>query len=158
PTEHVVKYAIGRIRTLNPHSANHALLQSLVCQAATFEPAALREAIELLSFAEQNHQLVLDHNGLELMVNRVGGFSAKVGRHFEVAWCLWAAIHWLLNFDSSVADAISNVQNSVVAVLALDADQLGLFGGNLNTQHWAERMTTSELCWFSRKWREGAFR
>jgi hypothetical protein len=145
PNEHVVKYALARIRTLKAHPANSALFQSLVCQAATFEPGAVREAVQILAYSEAHHGLVVNRSLLELTINRVAKLSAQVGYDYEVSWCLWAAIKWSLPLEQEVAVQISALSNSIIAILALDADNLGLFGGRLNLQAWQARMTQDEL-------------
>ena len=145
PNEHIVKYALGRIRTIKPHPSNHSLLQSLVCQAASFEPGAIREALQILFYAETRRGLTVDRSLLELTINRIAEVCAKVGYHYEVSWCLWAAIKWNLALNKNVANSVSGLGNSVVAILALDANHLGLFGGQLNTQAWQARMAQTEL-------------
>src|SRR5262249_35540761 len=124
---------------------NHALFQSLVCQTVSFEPGAIREALQILHYSEANHGLVVDGQMLELTVNRIIETCAAIGYHYETSWCLWAAINLALALSNDSARAISGVANSVLAILSLDAEQLGLFGGHLNTNGWASRMTQDEL-------------
>lgn len=145
PNEHVVKYGLARIRTLNPHSANQTLFQSLICQAATAEPGAIREAFECLHYCETHHHAPADRGLLERVINAVAEHCATIGHHFEVSWCLWAAINWQIPLHASAANAISTLSNSVVAILALDARQRGLFTTPLNTAVWEARMTQNDL-------------
>jgi hypothetical protein len=144
-SEHIVKYALGRIRVIQPHPSNRSLFQSLVCQAATFEPGAIREALQAIHYSEAKHGLVVDRQLLELTINRIAEVAARVGHHYEVSWCLWAAINWGLSLSPAVAANISAIPNSIVAILALDADQSGLFAGHLNKQSWQARMSQNEL-------------
>jgi hypothetical protein len=145
PDQHIVKYGLGRIRTLPPHPSNRALFQALIFQAATFEPSAIKEAIQAIYHSETNHGLTIDHPLLALTINRIAAICARVGHHYELSWCLWAAINWGLNIDVRVAGEISAIDNSIVAILALDANQLGLFGGQLNPTIWQARMDQREL-------------
>ncbi len=145
PDQHIVKYGLGRIRTLAPHASNVGLFQALILQAATSEPSAIKEAIQAIYHSETNHGLTVDLQLLELTINRIVAVCARVGYHYELSWCLWAAINWGLNIDVRVAAEISAIDNSIVAILALDADQLGLFGGHLNPAVWQARMDQREL-------------
>jgi hypothetical protein len=145
PDQHIVKYGLGRIRALPPHASNMTLFQALIFQAATFEPSAIKEAIQAIYHAETNHGLTVNHQLLQLTVNRVAAICARVGHHYELSWCLWAAINWGLTIDPAVAAEISAIDNSIVAILALDANQLGLFGGHLNLAIWQARMDQREL-------------
>ena len=145
PDQHVVKYGLGRIRTLAPHTSNTALFQALILQAASFEPSAIKEAIQAIHHSETNHGLIVDRQLLELTVNRIAAICARVRHHYELSWCLWATINWGLNIEASVAAEISVVDNSMVAILALDANQCGLFGAHLNPSVWQARMDQGEL-------------
>ena len=145
PTEHIAKYAIARIRTLAISQSNHKLFQSLLCHCMAFEPGAARECIQAIHFAETNHGLVVDTAQLEATVNVIIEQNAPVAHDYEVSWCLWAALNWSLNLLASVATKLSNVENSIVAILALDADQRGLFLGQLDKSLWQARMTAAEL-------------
>jgi hypothetical protein len=145
PDQHIVKYGLGRIRTLAPHTSNMGLFQALILQATTFEPSAIKEAIQAIYHSEANHGLTVNRQLLELTVNRIASVCARVGQHYELSWCLWAAINWGLNIDAGVTAEISAVDNSVVAILALDANQRGLFGGHLNPGTWQARMDQREL-------------
>lgn len=124
---------------------NIAGFQALILQAATFEPSAIKEAIQAIYHSETNHGLIVDRQLLELTVNRIAAMCARVGHHYELSWCLWAAINWGLNIEVLVAADVSAVDNSIVAILALDAEQLGLFGGHLNPAMWQARMDQREL-------------
>ena len=107
--------------------------------------ARFKEAIQVIYHCETNHGLAVDHQLLELTVNRIAAICARVGHHYELSWCLWAAINWGLGIDIRVATEISAVDNSIVAILALDANQVGLFGGHLTPAMWQARMVQREL-------------
>lgn len=144
--EHVVKYGIARLRTFQPHASNRDLFQSLLCQCIAFEPGAIREAIEALYYSQQHHGLTIDHLLLEATINTIIEQNATVGHDYEVSWCLWAALTWSIRIGAKAAAAISGMENSVVAILALDAHYRGLFGASaLNAARWYGRMTPGDL-------------
>ena len=61
-----------------------------------------------------------------------------------MAWCIWAAIALGLILEPACVTAISRVDNSVVAILALDAQQQGL-APRLDTILWEAHMGDSDL-------------
>ncbi|MGI9104607.1 MAG: reverse transcriptase domain-containing protein [Terriglobales bacterium] len=146
PNEHIVKYALARLRTFRPHPSNRDLFQSLICQAVASEPAAIREGIECMHYAESNHGLVFDGPLWSMTLNLIIEQNAPLGHEYEVVWCLWACLTWTLQISRPAAEAISNIENSIVAILALDANAGGLFAaGGLDTTRWSRRMATNEL-------------
>ena len=117
-----------------------------MCQAIAFEPGAIREAVDALYYSETHFGLVLNRALVETTLNKIAEVNAPAGHEYEVAWCLWAALSWQLQISAVAASAISQLENSVIAILALDALHAGLFAaGGLDTRSWESRMTTDEL-------------
>src|SRR5207244_9786462 len=55
----------------------------------------------------------------------------------EVAWALWAALAWKVSLTAETAKEVAAMNDDVVALLALDANQRGLFPiGSLDTSAW----------------------
>jgi hypothetical protein len=69
---------------------------------------------------------------------------APLGHHYEVAWSIWAAITLGIALEADSQAAISKVDNSVVAILALDARQQNLAPA-LDTALWDARQCEPEL-------------
>jgi hypothetical protein len=145
PNEHVAKYALSRLVDSNyaPFPQNVELYQSLLCQVATAEPGSIREVLQSLIFvSSQGH--TLDLSLLSETLTSIIVRHAPLGHHYEVAWGVWAALNLGIILEASAVTAISNVDNSIVAILALDAAQQGVAPG-LNTALWETRMSQSEL-------------
>ena len=146
PNEHVAKYAISRLRDSKyvPFAQNVELYQSLLCQIATAEPGSIREVFESLIYVSSKGH-ALDIGLVSDMLTAVIVPHAPLGHTYEVAWCIWAAIGIGIVLDPVSVAAISKVENSVVAILALDAEQQGLMLGHLDKALWEARMSEPEL-------------
>jgi hypothetical protein len=145
PDEHIAKYAITRLvdKKFVPHDHNLLLFQSLLCQIATAEPGSIREVmVSLIHVSTQGK--ALDRDLISETLGSVVVRHAQLGHHYEVAWCLWAAIALGLILEAECVAAISKVDNSVVAILALDAQQQGLTPG-LDTTLWEAHMGEQDL-------------
>jgi hypothetical protein len=145
PDEHVAKYAMTRLVNdkFVPFLPNLGLYQSLLCQIATAEPGSIREVLQsLLHLSARGIQL--DVGLISEMLTAIILRHGPLGHHYEVAWCIWAAISMGITLDASAVNSISAIDNSVVAILALDAYQHGLTPG-LSTTLWEGRMSTPEL-------------
>lgn len=144
PREHVVKYALARIQSLPIHASNWDLLQSLLAGTVTVEPGAIQTYLAILVHAyNQGH---VPSTGLvESTLNTIIESAAPLGYHHEVAWSLWGILAFRLQVHTAAAQAISKMENSVVALMALDARTSGLIPTGLNTAKWQSRMTTPDL-------------
>ncbi len=145
PNEHIAKYAIARLRTFAVLPQNQELFESLLCQAAAFEPAAIREVLQALYYAQANRGIVINPALLESTLNTILEQTAPLGQDYEVSWCLWAALSWSIRLSAKAAAAVSLLDNSVVAILALDSQQQGLVPTGLQTSKWQAHMTKDGL-------------
>ncbi len=116
PSEHVSKYGIKR---------------------------SVKEVVESLLFL-RNHGFVLDARLIWETLNTVITNSAPLGYQYEVSWALWGLIVFNIPLDPSATVALQSSGNSVIAILALDAQRRGLIQ-NLDTTRWAGRMTANDL-------------
>jgi hypothetical protein len=145
PDEHIAKYALTRLvdKKFVPHTSNLILYQSLLCQIATAEPGSVREVLlSLIHISSQGNRL--DEGLICETLTSVVVRHAQLGHHYEVSWCVWASIAMGLVLQADCIAAISRVDNSVVALLALDAEQQGLAPG-LDTSLWLARMGEPDL-------------
>ncbi len=143
PTDHVAKYGLARLRGVDPSAQNAGLLTALICQTVTASPGSIREGVEILvNMRDRGYALPMDI--VEQCLSTVVEVSAPLGHHYETAWAIWAAIAFNRALTGQAGRATGEVDNSVIAIIALDAAQQGLLPG-LNTAKWEQRMTTPEL-------------
>jgi len=144
PDVHVLHYAIGCVRPLTIHRTNWTILESLLLQCATAEPGALRLVLdEFLKAQSAGHPL--NNAAMADGLNLIAEQHAPLGHGNEVAWALWGMIAFRLPVTAKAARAISEMDDDVVAVLALDADRRGLVPSRLNLQGWGASMTQQDL-------------
>jgi Reverse transcriptase (RNA-dependent DNA polymerase) len=149
PKEHIVKYALARLQKLPVAPENWVLYQSLLATAVTVEPGAIQTYILLLIRCTEAG-CTLDPDLTESTLNDILEVSAPLGHHHEMAWSLWAILFLGLRVHGGAAAAVSRVDNSVVALLALDAEQQGLVPSGLDRTGWQLRMTQQDL--FEDQW------
>ncbi len=70
---------------------------------------------------------------------------APRGQGSEVSWALWGALAWNVALSNEAAQSISEMNDDIVALLALDADSRGVFpAGALDTTAWNNLVTDTE--------------
>jgi glycosyltransferase A (GT-A) superfamily protein (DUF2064 family) len=143
PNEHVSKYGLQRFKQFNPRPANLPLLQSMLCHIGVAEPGSIREVVEAMLFLRTGgHRL--DARIIKESLSAVLRNSTPLGHHYEAAWALFGIIQFGIVLDRPTVVALSSTENSVVAILALDALAKGL-APRLNVAAWALRMKATDL-------------
>ncbi len=88
--------------------------------------------------------LPLNKDAVRDTLSRVIVRHVPLGGSSEVAWALWGAIAFEVRLDDSVGRTLGAMSDSVVAVLALDAERRGLLAG-LDKTKWLGLITKEEL-------------
>jgi len=144
PDEAVLQFAVGRLRSLNVDASNWVVFQQLLLDCAAPEPACLPYVLEAIirranagaspaiaQIEEVLNSLIVDHSSL--------------AHSSEVAWALWACLALGINVSTSVVSAVSNCDDSVVALLALHCENQGLLAAPLDKSLWANYMSQQAL-------------
>lgn len=144
PQEHILNYAIQRLRGEKIDSQNWGLVQSYLLQCVMVETGTLRSALFMLKeHFTQNYQI--DKNSIDDVMNYQICHQSQNGYLSEIAWAVWALIYWGIPINSEATNAVSNISDSFIALLTLDAKSRGLVRGNLDTENWQKYMTLDEL-------------
>lgn len=140
----VLSFAIARMRSVPITRANWGLFQALLLQCASAEPGSLVFVLEqLIKYHQAGFRISLQT--LEEVLNTHVERHSPLGHGSEVAWALWGLMAFQLPLHAATAGAVSKMEDSVVALLALDADRRGLVKGMLDTQSWLSQMSADNL-------------
>ncbi len=144
PDDAVLQFAVGRLRDLPVAPSNWELFQRLLLDCAAPEPAALPYVLEsiisranagaapaLTEIQQVMNSLIIDHSGL--------------AHSSEVAWALWACLALGITISAEAAAAVSECEDSVVALLALHCEAQGQVGAPLDHTAWSSYMNGDSL-------------
>ena len=149
PDEAVLRFALGRMRWNVVVQPNWPLYESTLLQIAAVEPGTLPTVVdELYRYYQAGYQVGLPKVADAL--NQVIRQHASVNHGSDVAWTIWGCLLFKIPLDDQTAGRVAQVEDSVVAVLALDAKAKGLISNNVNLTLWASMMTTRSL--FEEHW------
>src|SRR5262249_34968087 len=87
---------------------------------------------------------------VEEFVNNLIWEHSQANNHFEVAWALWLARSLNLKIKEDPAVQLSNLRNSVCALLSLDLLHRGIVESGLRTDLWLEGANVNDL--YSSRW------
>ena len=149
PDESVLRFALGRMRRNVVVQPNWPLYESTLLHIATVEPGTLSTVVdELYRYYQAGYQVDLPKvaDALQQIICR----HASVNHGSEVAWAIWGCLLFGIGMDDSTANRVAQMEDSVVAILALDAKTKGLISNNVSPTLWASMMTTPSL--FEENW------
>ena len=144
PDESVMRFALGRMRMSVVDQHNWLLYESTLLHIAAVEPGTLSTVIdELYRYYQAGYQVGLPKvaDALQQVIHD----HARVNHGSEVAWAIWGFLIFGIKLDDQTASQVAQMEDTVVAILALDAKSRGLISSNVNLTLWASMMTTQSL-------------
>ncbi|MEH2360184.1 RNA-directed DNA polymerase [Nostoc sp.] len=145
PGEPVLKYAVARISNINNLDINNwSLLESLLLQSITIEPSTLRDSLSIIQDKKVN-KYNINLSLLEEVINFQIYRNAILGHSSEVAWAIWSAMVFDLSINKLATESISKMEDSIVAILALNARKQGQIKESLDTSTWEQFLNEDEL-------------
>ena len=144
PDESVLRFALGRMRRNTVEQPNWPLYESTLLHIAAVEPGALSTVVdELYRYHKAGYQVDLAKVAdVLLQIIRQHG---RVNHGSEVAWAIWGCLLFKICLDDQTACQVALMEDSVVAILALDAMAKGLISNNFSPALWGSMMTTQSL-------------
>jgi hypothetical protein len=142
--EPVLNFALARLQAAAPTAGRDSreLLEALLLQSLLLEPGTHRYVINHFTEKLANRPKNKDYVGQTFMDHLVS--HARLGHTSEVAWAIWACIALDMTLNAEAARAVGELDDDVVALLALDAETRSLLPG-LDTTLWRSFMTKDEL-------------
>lgn len=142
--ESLLKYAVARMSSETIDRANWKLYEDLLLQCASIEPGTLSVVVVEL-FRYRSADYPLDYSKIATALGGVLAIHGPLGHGSEVAWAIWAHLLFSLPLDNVTATIIAAMNDTVVALLLLDAQARGLIRGNVDFSRWQALMTAEEL-------------
>ena len=161
PTDNVMTYIARQVRSATIDADNWELCEALLMRAALAEPTMLSVVLEIL---EANAAIIGRKDNIQKTVASLCEYHAPLQQGFEVAWALWLARQQGLTVPQKIADLVCGVEDDIVALVALDLRDAGLFPNrpsrfwddvmaapNLYTEHWLLAYEALEQLWLPSK-------
>lgn len=144
PDESVFQLAVARLRSEVIHPQNWSLFQRLLLLCVAPEPACFPYVLE---------QIILRRNAgavgilpeLQEIVNTLVENHSTLKHSSEVANAVWACLALGLHLNDAAVDSISQCDDPIVALLALDCEQHGLVSKPIDKTLWTSHMTRDAL-------------
>lgn len=109
------------------------------------EPGTLTYALEHILHYHNVLGYPIDLDLLDEVMNLQLRLHASAGHGSEVSWALWTLIAFNRQIQAEGASAISGMEDSAIALLALDANSRGLIPTGLDTSNWISHMDEQSL-------------
>lgn len=137
PEESVLRYAVARVQNEKVHVDGWRTFQNCVLGVVSADPSTIAVALGTLHKVASFGGHSISKSPLTETFEGIIESHARRGDGSEVAWALWGALAWDLPISAASAQSVSAMEDDIVALLALDANERGLFpAGALDTQVW----------------------
>jgi hypothetical protein len=144
PGESVLQFAVARLRDVSVDPANWVLFQKLILLCVIPEPASFPYVLEqIITRKNAGAGAILPE--LEEIANTLVESHSTLRHSSEVANAAWACLALGLPLHDQAVDAISQCDDPVVALLALDCERHGLVSKPLDKTLWSSHMTPDGL-------------
>jgi hypothetical protein len=145
----VFKYSLAKTNRVLIHQDNWSLYESFVLSSIIAEPSVLPIATEILySYHLKNYPLNLER--ISATIASVIAYYSKLNHSYELSWALWLSKTLELNISEKSVQEIYTVEDSIVALVALNLHSDGLVPSGLDVTEGKLLMTKEEL--YSKNW------
>jgi hypothetical protein len=134
PDESVLKYALSIVGRLEDRSI-WSTTEDLLLQCMMVEPASISHVLKIL-IDRKLKDFTLDTSRISQVLNHIIDRHVSAGNTGEVAAALWASIVLKTEINAVSALKLSKSEDSIVALLALQADSERLVHGGLDKTYW----------------------
>jgi hypothetical protein len=159
PSDNVLTYIARQVSSSNIDPTNWMLCESLLMKAILSEPTAISIVLDIL---ENNANSIADKANIAATVSSLCDYHAPLEQGYEVAWALWLAKQQNLAIPSAAAKKVVMMDDDIVALVALDLLDSGLFptipmarwrqllrSESLYSEHWLFAYEAVEQGWLS---------
>ena len=139
-----LKYMLPKFKKVVIHSENWSYFEKMLLQSAITEPGTLSDALEqLLRYKALGYALTIDHigDGFNEIIKQHG----LLGHGSEVAWAIWGLLALQIPLEEKSATTAASMNDSIVAILTLDADKKGLVPSGVDYSDYELFMTAENL-------------
>jgi hypothetical protein len=145
PTSQVVSLAMSRMPEKKWDCPDWNLAQDLMSQAVITDTGSMHQYVRALVKLSVDKGLHPDPERLFDCLSRIILHHAPRGHGSEVAWALWACMVFDVKLSEQCGQAISQIDDDVVALLALELESRGGFLSPLDKTRWQIWMNKDQL-------------
>ena len=149
PNDYVLPYAIPRFQFITVDNSNYELFESLLLKSLMAEPKIVRNVLSLL-LLNRNAGKPLNIVRIKETIDEFLMFHCELENTFEIAWGLWVCKSLGITIGVEAANKVVLIDNSIVALVALDLHHSGLFPAGVGFALWESQMTPDSL--YSENW------
>jgi hypothetical protein len=142
PEDPVIRYALAKVQKSRISSIGWHTFQNCVLGAANADASAIAVALGTLFQVSVLGGFTIAKSPLAETLDNIIDRHARRGEGSEVAWAIWGAMALSISLSQRSAQSMSQMEDDIVALLALDADSRGLFPMNtIDKTLWSSLIT-----------------
>jgi hypothetical protein len=143
PNEGVLTYAVKKAFSTPISQENEPIFEAFLRAALVQDTSTFPLVTKIIYDLNSGQQLVAQAELLQTL-STLALFHAPLRHQYEVSWILWIFKLLTAQVPGNVLDAVSRMEDPIVALVALDLRASGLASG-LDTAHWAPLIAPEHL-------------
>lgn len=144
PDESVLKYSITAIKGIHIYEENWNLYESLLIQSFIIEPSVLPLVVEIFyTYNEMGYPL--DYGKIQVAISEMVVYHCQYNHGYEIAWVIWLSIVLKIELTEKAAKLVSNIDDCIVALVALHLKEISLIPSGLDVSYWNSLMKAESL-------------
>ncbi len=144
PDDNIISFGITKIYSTIINKDSWRIFESLLLKIVLIEPKSIVHVVKLL-IAYKSKGYILNITNIENALNSFLLNNLNLDNHFEISWTLWLYKQLNINVQKDISDIISQSNNSVVILTALDLRSAGLISHNIDTSLWESMLKQENL-------------
>ncbi len=146
----VLRYAVASLQSVTSTGKCWKIAQSLLWQCIALDPGCLRFVIDILLLNKHRAAHIPDVAIASEAIESLILSSASVGHGSEVLWSIWASLQLELTLSAESQAAISEMDDTFVAVAAMRVRDKGVFASTFESALWTSWLV--EGCFSQEHW------
>jgi len=144
PDANILKYSMRRVHGVKIYDENLPLFESLLLKSTLTQSSCIADVAGILMENKDKK-----YDGKEARIGRtiteLIRIHSKYSNDFEIAWALWLAKEFKIEIEKKLYPALSNLDNPVIVLLALDLREQGLIDAKIDTNKWEKFLVKEQL-------------
>lgn len=144
PNAYILKYALTRIKSQRVIQDNWSLYEAFLLKSIITEPNVLPIVSQIfLTYSTMGY--TFDNTKIKNVITEMVCHHAQFKHGFEISWSMWLSRMLGISLADRAVAAISSLDDSVIALIALQMRADGLVDGALDLALWRSLMVAGSL-------------
>lgn len=144
PQQNVLDFAVKKTMSVKVHKENWHAYETYILKCIRANPTTIPAAVQILA-SYNSLGYPIEKTRISKLIGDMIRKCSPTGHHSEVAWALFLAKALRINLKAKTLAPVTEMENSVCALITLDLRSRKQIEGVIDTSLWQQSMTNDGL-------------